>query len=118
MLIEELAIYRQWATPLLQEIVTDKDTALNVKLRASLALVKNDPSQVDYLHDQLLVAQAETLAVIITMLASYKDRLELRLWEMVKGGSVEQRIRAAAALAKFDPENKVWQQANVISSRP
>ncbi len=111
-LAKELDKYRQWAIPQLEKVVNDKSSESKEKLHASLALVGNDPSKVDYLADRLLAGKAEEVPVIVRFLSAYKDRLNERLWQAVKSGAGEQRIRAAAALAEYDPGNGAWQEVN------
>ena len=110
--ILELDKYRQWATPLLQEIADHNLSNSKERLHASLALVRHDPSKVDYLADRLLTGKAEEIPIIVRFLSPYKDDLHERLWQAVKSGSSDQRIRAAAALAAYDPKNDAWHQVN------
>ena len=81
------------------------------KLHASLALLPVDPGQVDYLYDRLLDAQPHEVPVIRDALAPHKDALLDKLWAVVatpEKGKESQRLRAAAALAKYDPESEKW----------
>ncbi len=109
-LVVETSEYQQWVTPLLAEIVADENSSPTAKLHASLALVKNDPSQVDFLLRQLLVASPDDVPVIVSFLAPHKDQLKKRLWDTIQTGSNSQRIRAAAALSQYDGEDKQWEQ--------
>jgi formylglycine-generating enzyme required for sulfatase activity len=111
-LVGELNNYRPWANPLLEEIINDKSANSKERLHAGLALVADDPSRVDYLFDRLLAAKAEDVPVIVRVLSPYKERLDKQLWQLVKSGSGEHRIRAAAALANYDPKNDTWQRVN------
>ena len=111
-LIGELSDYRQWAIPQLQKVANDKSADSKERLHASLALVGDDPSTVDYLVDRLLAGKAEEVPVIVRFLSPFKDHLNERLWQTVKSGSSEQRIRASAALAEYDPRNDAWQKVN------
>jgi serine/threonine protein kinase/formylglycine-generating enzyme required for sulfatase activity len=107
-IIEKLTEYRQWTDPMLRE-VSDRSPH---KLHASLALLPADPGQVDYLYGRLLEAEPrDVLPVIRDALAPYKDRLLDKLWAVVEKpelGKESQRLRAAAALAKYDPESERW----------
>ena len=91
--------YRQWAVPLLRNVVDGEGSTRKQKLHASLALLAYDPSQADYLLDQLLSAEVDEVPVIITLLEPQKSRIQQRLWEAVKKGTSTARLRAAAALA-------------------
>ena len=86
-IVKELSKYRQWAIPQLEEVANDKSSDSKEKLHASLALVGNDPSKVDYLADRLLTGKAEEVPVIVRFLSPYKDRLNEQLWQAVKSGS-------------------------------
>ena len=81
------------------------------KLHASLALLPVDPGQVDYLYGRLLDAAPHEVPVIRDALAPHKDALLDKLWAVVETpekGKESQRLRAAAALAKYDPESEKW----------
>jgi serine/threonine protein kinase/formylglycine-generating enzyme required for sulfatase activity len=101
--------YRQRSVPLLKNVLDSKAYDHKQKLHASLALLKYDPSQADYLSEQLLNAQVDEVPVIVTLLEPQKSRVQKRLWEAVKNGTSSARLRAAAALAAYDPENPEWQ---------
>ena len=79
------------------------------KLHASLALLPVDATQVDYLYGRLLDAEPHEVPVIRDALAPHKDELLDKLWAVVEKpekGKESQRLRAAAALAKYDPESR------------
>lgn len=109
---------RRWAVPLLGNIVDDKASTSKQKLHASLALLPYDPSQASYLSEQLLGADVDEVPVIITLLKPQKNRVQQRLWDAVESGTSSARLRAAAALAAYDPENADWQKvrADVVTA--
>ena len=81
------------------------------QLHASLALLPVDATQVDYLYGRLLDAEPHEVPVIRDALAPHKDDLLDKLWAVVETpekGKESQRLRAAAALAKYDPESEKW----------
>ena len=81
------------------------------QLHASLALLPVDATQVDYLYGRLLDAEPHEVPVIRDALAPHKDALLDKLWAVVETpekGKESQRLRAAAALAKYDPESEKW----------
>lgn len=114
-IIGEMADYRRWADPLLRE-ENDKAAANSrKKLHASLALLPVDAMQVDYLYGRLLDAAPHEVPVIRDALAPHGAGLVERLWLVVEKpekGKKPQRLRAAAALAKYDPEGERWATAN------
>ncbi|MDA1166238.1 MAG: SUMF1/EgtB/PvdO family nonheme iron enzyme, partial [Planctomycetota bacterium] len=109
-LVGEIGEYQQWTAPLLREIVADDASTPKEKLHASLVLVKDNPSQVDFLFEQVLTAKADAVPVIVTFLKPHKALLEKQLWDTIKNGSNSERIRAAATLAEYDSKNKQWKQ--------
>jgi hypothetical protein len=117
-LVGEVDKYHQWATPLLQDVMNNRDATPRQKLHASLALLKDDPSQAESVLEQLLSAQVEEVPVIITLLKPHKGRVQQRLWETVERGTSGERLRATAALASYDPQNAEWQKvgSDVVAS--
>ncbi len=70
-----------------------------------------DAGQVDYLCGRLLTAEPNEVPVIRDALWPYKDRLISKLWSVVQTPEKEKeptRLRAAAALAKYDPQSERW----------
>jgi len=111
-LITEIDRYRRWADPLLREAEAQAEP--RQRLRASLALLPVDPGQVDYLSDRLLEAPAQDVAVLRDALAPHADAVKERCWAVVAqpaASTEHQRLRAAAALAAYDPDSPRWDQA-------
>ncbi len=110
-IIGEMVEYRKWADPLLREENEKAAANSRQKLHVSLALLPVDPSQVDYLSGRLLEAEPREVPVIRDALAPHKNALLEKLWavaEKPETGKAPQRLRAAAALAKYDPESEKW----------
>jgi hypothetical protein len=115
--VADLSAYRRWTDPLLRDALKDAEANNDARkqLHASLALLPVDATQVDYLHGRLLDAQPHELPVIRDALAPHKDALRDRLWpaaQTPEKGKEPQRLRAAAALAKYDPESEKWAKAS------
>jgi serine/threonine protein kinase/formylglycine-generating enzyme required for sulfatase activity len=115
-IVADAASYRGWLAPLLHDAYaqaeTDKDA--RKQLHVSLALLPGDAGQMEYLYGRLLDAEPNEVPVIRDALASHKDQLLDKLWAIVETpakGKESQRLRAASALAKYDPESQKW--ANV-----
>jgi hypothetical protein len=110
-IVSEIEPYRQWADRLLR---TENDQAAansREKLHTSLALLSVDPGQADYLYGRLLDVAPQEVAIIRDFLAPQKDELLDRLWAVAEApekGKESQRLRAAAALAKYDPQSERW----------
>ena len=116
-IVSQLAEYRQWADPLLREENSKANDKSRQKLHTGLALLPMDASQVPYLKDRLLDAEPGEVAIIRDALLPHKDQLVGELWDAVespKKGKESQRLRAAAALAKYDQESDRWAKASVL----
>jgi len=77
-------------------------------LHISLALLPVDTAQVEYLYGRLLASEPWEVPVIRDALAPYRDVLLHKLWAVVAApeqGKDAQRLRAAAALAQYDPQS-------------
>jgi serine/threonine protein kinase/formylglycine-generating enzyme required for sulfatase activity len=117
-IVQDMPPYRRWLDPLLHDAYAqaDKDQDRRKQLRTSLALLPVHASQVKYLKDQLLAAEAGEVAVLRDALFGHKDQLVGELWPIVQSppkGKESERLRAAAALAKYDPQSEKWAQASV-----
>jgi serine/threonine protein kinase/formylglycine-generating enzyme required for sulfatase activity len=123
-IVEDMAPYRRWLDPLLHDphALDEMDKLLRRKqLHISLALLPVDASQVDYLYERLLEAEPGEIPVIREALAPHQTQLVDKLWAVVEApapGKEAQRLRAAAALAKYDPSGPRWKQVEdqVVSS--
>jgi eukaryotic-like serine/threonine-protein kinase len=116
-IIGEMAAYRTWADPLLRQEIEQAAVNSPQKLHASLALLPVDSTQVDYLYGRLLEAAPHEVPVIRDALAAHNDAMRDRLWAVVETpetGKEAQRLRAASALAKYDPESQRWDKAGAV----
>jgi serine/threonine protein kinase/formylglycine-generating enzyme required for sulfatase activity len=110
-IIREIKDYRLWANPLLREENDRAGVGSPQKLHASLALSPVDPGQTRFLYDRLLDAEPHEVLVIADALAPHKQELLEKLWSVVehpRKGKEKQRLRAASALASFDPQSDKW----------
>ncbi len=76
-----------------------------------------DGTQVAYLYGRLLDAEPHEVPVIRDALAPHKDELLEKLWAVAvkpEKGKESQRLRAAAALAKYDPESEKWAKCSPL----
>ncbi|MFN0017371.1 MAG: protein kinase domain-containing protein [Pirellulaceae bacterium] len=106
---------RRWTDPRLRELSANPATSAKGKLHVSIALLPVDSAQVDYLYGRLLDAEPREVPVILDALAAHKDALRDKLWAVAEApsrGKESQRLRAGAALAKFDPKSKKWEQVS------
>ncbi len=116
-IVGEMREYRTWVDPLLRTEYDKAPDTSRQKLHAGLALLPVDASLVDYLYDRLLSAEPRDVPVIGDALAPHKDRLLDTLWAAVEKpekGKESERLRAASALAQYDPDNPRWGMAGVL----
>ena len=116
-MIDGMAEYRKWTDPLLREKYDKATDKSRQKLNASLALLPVDGTQVKYLVGRLLKAEPREVPVIRDALAPHKDQLLEKLWlavEKPEKGEEQQRIRAAAALAKYDADSEKWAKVQAL----
>jgi serine/threonine protein kinase/formylglycine-generating enzyme required for sulfatase activity len=109
-IVKDLAPYHRWAAPLLSQMAAE-GADRGRRLRAALALLPSDPGQVDYLSAELLQAAPDEWLVIRDALAAYQEQFRARLWSQLQDrqGKAEQTLRAAAALAAYDPADPRWE---------
>ena len=106
-----MAPYRRWVHPHLVEDHLHPSADPRISLNTSLALLgQSDESVVDELRDRLLDADPSSLMVIRKFLEPYKGRLTGRYKAVLQDPRNDKgdRVRAACALADFDPEDKLW----------
>jgi len=116
-IVADMPPYRRWLNPLLGDVYEEAKAGQEhlKQLHASLALLPVDSTQVEYLYERLLGAAPNEVPVIRGALVPHKDTLLDKLWSVVEApekGKESQRLRAAAALAKYDPESEKWTKAN------
>jgi serine/threonine protein kinase/formylglycine-generating enzyme required for sulfatase activity len=111
-IVAELANDRQYADPLLREELEKAKENSRQQLHAALGLLPVDDTQADYLCGRLLDAAAAEVVVLRDQLRPHREALLQRLWaaaEQPPPGREAQRLRAAAALADYDPVNPHWE---------
>ena len=111
-IIAEMTAHRHWADPLLRERYDKAAEKSPQKLHASLALLPVDPGQVRLpLMADCLKPACRSCRWFATPWLSHKDAFLYKLWAVVEKpetGKESQRLRAAAALAAYDPDSKRW----------
>jgi serine/threonine protein kinase/formylglycine-generating enzyme required for sulfatase activity len=102
--------YRKWTNPLLREAYETSREGSDKRLKVSLALLPEDARQRDYLFEQLLESDPAQLPVIRDALIDFRDRFLEELWSTVETPNDSERmIRAACALATYDPRDARWE---------
>src|SRR5262245_15750217 len=103
--------YHRWVDPALRKLVGESSEPGPERLRASLALLPVEASQVDYLFDRLRSATPSELPVLRDALKPHRTTLAPKVWatlESAKPGDAS-LLPAAGALASYEPENTKWQ---------
>ncbi len=114
-LLNEIDGYRTWAEPLLREEYDSAPAESPQKLHAALALLRTDTAYRDYVYQRLLNAAPQEIKVVRDELNGHADALRDGLWQVVDHPpphTPHQRLRAACALAAYDPSaNAKWHAA-------
>jgi serine/threonine protein kinase/formylglycine-generating enzyme required for sulfatase activity len=112
--VADMAPWRRWIHPLLREAYADAETQNDAhkQLHASLALLPQDASQLNYLTERLLAGTSEEVTAIRTLMEPHRDQVVDGFWTVLKDRvqSPERRLRAACALARYVPDDGRWEQ--------
>jgi formylglycine-generating enzyme required for sulfatase activity len=109
--LQRLAVYPRWVySHRLRDMAEQSAHDPRSHFGYSLALLKDDPRQIEYLHRRLLEANLTEMAVLRDSLASYQDKLKNKLWDdLSEARSGDVRILpVAGVLAGYDSENASW----------
>ncbi len=105
-IITQIGRYRTWADPLLKAAEAQAADGSEEQLRIRLALLPVDASEVDPVCRRLLTAKPDEVATLRDALAPHKNEILETLWTAAVQPS--QRLRAAAALAAYAPNDPRW----------
>ena len=111
--IEAMRDYRDWTDPELRKLLEQSPVDPGRELRARLALLPDDPGQVEYLFGRLIEASPAELPVLRDALEPHGAGLIPRLWALLEAPATrgEHVVTSAGALARFDPESPKWTTA-------
>ena len=111
-IVDDLGPFRWWANPALRAAADDSSRSTKERLHAQLALLPAGLVDPESLIDPLLVAPPEKFRAILDMLSPHRQRVSAMLWNSVNSAEFdrEKRLRAACALATFDPDGSDWRQ--------
>ena len=113
-IVDAMRDYRRWVDPALKTALATWSEDTPQRLHASLALLPVDNSQGDYLYQRLLKATPGDLAVIAQALRKdHQTALTPKLWSVIDSAKADdpRLLRAASALALFDPGGREWASA-------
>ena len=112
LIIKDIGAYRSSLNPLLRKALAgaEEEIDLRKRLNVSLALLPEDPEQVEYLYERVLDADPGNVVAIVEALKPHKDRIKAQLWALVQEekSETQQHLRTAAALAAFDGSSPRW----------
>ncbi|MBL8853078.1 MAG: SUMF1/EgtB/PvdO family nonheme iron enzyme [Planctomycetaceae bacterium] len=94
--------------PKLEAALARHDLQSTERLHLSLALLSNDPTQLEYLQKRLLNAEAHLVPLLVNQLLPFRDAIQSPLWAAAESGDSESLLPAACALAKMDPHSDRW----------
>ena len=114
-IVKDMSPYRRWLDPLLRNAYkkAEANNESRKQLHASLALLPVDSTQVNYLYGRLLATEPNEVPVIRDALFPHKHQLLDKLWGVVEKpekSKEQQRLRAAATLAKYVPGSEKWEK--------
>ncbi|MHB8973099.1 MAG: bifunctional serine/threonine-protein kinase/formylglycine-generating enzyme family protein [Pirellulaceae bacterium] len=110
-IVAELGPVRQWADPLLAVAHEQAVEDSTQKLHTALALVGRDVQQLAYIQRRMLAAQPAQVTAICEVVGARQEEIKPWLWTVLTQAEEHtgaQRLRAAAALAEFDPVSPRW----------
>jgi serine/threonine protein kinase/formylglycine-generating enzyme required for sulfatase activity len=116
-IVAELEGFQPWTGPLLSQALKETPPESKERLHVSLALLREDPGQIEYLSRLLLRANSTELRVIKDALGS-NDTLRHWLWDVLRDAQAdpEERFRAACALAGWEPANGEEENWRAVSA--
>ncbi len=108
-LVAELAPYREWTDPELETALSSTDG--KTQLHARIAMLPMDSTQAAPLQAALLDATPENVMVLRDVLQPHSENLSDSYWQILQSTDEikpQRRLSAAAALAKFAPDDPRW----------
>ncbi|HEY4259112.1 MAG TPA: formylglycine-generating enzyme family protein, partial [Schlesneria sp.] len=116
-IIDAMAASRQWVNPLLRDAFENTSLNPQQKLNTSLALLRVESGLADYVYERLLQAIPDEVPVLCAELMPHRNWLLGRLWDVTGSSQKDQsapRLRAASALASFDPDSDGWKKLSPV----
>jgi formylglycine-generating enzyme required for sulfatase activity len=119
-ILASLEPFRADVRPLLQELQQRPDVPDHERVRLSLALVAEDPTQLGFLTGKLLEAEPAEFLLVRDALLRVQNHLPPACWQEHTAqlravlddpqASRERVFRAALALAAYEPESEPWRR--------
>ena len=117
-LLSQVRPLRKRAIPLLREAQMATADGSRERRNTALALLELDERQGDYLYGQLLRSSPSEFPILRDALAGRAASLSAMLWHDASGDrDDDRRLRAAAALASYEPESANWEAISAEAAR-
>ncbi|MBI3865504.1 MAG: serine/threonine-protein kinase, partial [Planctomycetia bacterium] len=102
------------------KVADDVSQSIDQRTRAHLALARDNADGLNFLQARLLDADAVEHKVYCDELARWKTRIVPDLWRTARDDQLEPErlLRAAAALAGYDPGSDHWESVAARTVRP
>jgi hypothetical protein len=118
-IIERAANYRRWFDDLCRKTLAEEGANdSKARLHASMGLLPVDPEQTASVHSWMLKCEPQDFRAIQESLRGHRDELVAPLWVVLENekNTERARLRAACALAAFDPGSERWAKVNVAAA--
>jgi formylglycine-generating enzyme required for sulfatase activity len=111
-LLKDLDDQRGRAAPLLREALAGAAAGSPARLHLGLALLPDDPAQVDVLVERLLTGSPAEVGLLRDPLRAHAPPTSARLWAVLRDVRADggRRLRAACALAPAATDDPRWPQ--------
>ncbi len=111
--------FRWWTDPELRRVLAENPDGSEPKLRASVALLPVDPSQVEYLFVQLRQADPDQQLLLRKALEGHAEELTPRLRDLLRDAANDDptTLPLAATLAAYSPDDPRWEEVSAKVGR-
>ena len=101
--IQDMASNRWWVNRFVRAAAASAVPHSPEDMRARLALLPDDSSQVEYLYEECFAVDDDSLTLIASELAPYREQFVQRLWTTIEDPAVngERQLRASIMLARI-----------------
>lgn len=109
-IVAELTTLRRWSEPLLAELAEARGLDRRSDLRVRVARFRGDAPQLEPLLKYLLVGTPQEVRLLSDTLTPQPQAAAAVMWSTLADPEqpVQRRLRAACALARWEPEAALW----------
>ena len=102
--LAELIPYQERLADQLMEAAADDSLGIDARMRARLALLKHDPSQIEPIGDWLLSAAPGDLTIALSVIDDGTNALSKKAWDVLE--DEEARYADGSSLDSFEREDR------------